>query len=75
VKNAPAKEICSVILRMLRISWAEVIALIGPRPFYTKMSTSDLFDACKKGDITRVRQAVVDGVDLREVVDENSVFN
>ena len=34
-------------------------------------STKDLFDACKKGDIARVRQAVADGVDVRKVVDKN----
>ena len=38
----------------------------------TKMSTSDLiFDACERGDIARVRQAVADGVDVRKVVNEN----
>ena len=37
------------------------------------MSTCDfiLFDACKRGDIARVRQAVADGVDVRKVVDKN----
>ena len=34
-------------------------------------STEDLFDACEKGDIARVRQAVADGVDVRKVVDKN----
>ena len=38
-----------------------------------KMSTRDLFDACKRGDIARVRQAVADGVDVRKVVDKNMV--
>ena len=35
------------------------------------MSTRDLFDACEKGDIARVRQAVADGVDVRKVVDKS----
>ena len=35
------------------------------------MSTTELFDACKRGDIARVRQAVADGVDVRKVVNEN----
>ena len=34
-------------------------------------STGDLFDACKKGDIARVRQAVADGVNVRKVVNNN----
>ena len=34
-------------------------------------STEDLIDACKKGDITRVRRAFADGVDVRKVVDKN----
>ena len=38
------------------------------------MSTRDLFDACKRGDIAGVRQAVADGVDVRKVVDKN-LFN
>ena len=38
------------------------------------MSTRDLFDACRRGDIARVRQAVADGLDVRKVVDK-SVFN
>ena len=33
-------------------------------------SKEDLFDACKKGDIARVRQAVADGDDVRKVVDK-----
>ena len=37
------------------------------------MSTSDLFDACRRGDIARVRQAVADGVDVRKVVDKDVV--
>ena len=36
-----------------------------------KMSTSDLFDACRRGDIAGVRQAVADGVDVRKVVNGN----
>jgi ankyrin repeat protein len=43
-------------------------------PSYTKMSISDLFDACKRGDIARVREAVADGVNVRKVVDKN-VYN
>lgn len=35
------------------------------------MSTEDLFDDCRKGDITRVCQAVADGVDMRKVVDKS----
>ena len=34
-------------------------------------STEDLFDACKKGDIARVRRAVADRVDVRKVIDKN----
>ena len=34
-------------------------------------SPKDLFDACEKGDIARVRQAVADGVDVRKAVDKN----
>ena len=30
----------------------------------------DLFDACKRGDLAGVRQAVADGVDVRNAVDE-----
>ena len=48
------------------------LILFGPRPSCTKMSTSDLFDACRSGDIARVRQAVADGVDVRKVVNKNS---
>jgi hypothetical protein len=34
------------------------------------MSTGDfILEACKKGDIARVRLAVADGVDVRKVVD------
>ena len=33
--------------------------------------TRALCDACKKGDIARVRCAVADGVDVRKVVDKN----
>ena len=31
----------------------------------------DLFGACRKGDIARVRQAVADGADVRKVVDKS----
>ena len=34
------------------------------------MSLDYLFDACTKGDVARVRQAVADGVDVRKVVDD-----
>ena len=34
------------------------------------MSSDDLFDACIKGDLARVRQAVADGVDVTKVVDK-----
>ena len=44
---------------------------LRPRPSCTKMSTRELFDACKGGDIARVRQAVADGVDVRKVVNKN----
>ena len=36
----------------------------------TRMSSDDLFEACKKGNIARVRQAVADGVDVTKVVDK-----
>ena len=35
------------------------------------MSLNDLFDACRKGDIARVRKAVDNGIDVRKVVDNN----
>ena len=35
------------------------------------MSIRDLLDACERGDIARVRQAVADGVDVRKVVDKS----
>jgi hypothetical protein len=36
------------------------------------MSTKELFDACERGDIARVRQAVSNlRVDVRKVVDKN----
>ena len=35
------------------------------------MSTVDLFDACWKGDIARVRQAFSDQIDVRKVVNKN----
>ena len=35
------------------------------------MSLDDLFDACREGDITRVRQAVAAGVNVRKVVDKS----
>ena len=38
------------------------------------MSLRDLFDACRKGDVARVRKAVADGVDVRNVVN-NTYFN
>ena len=34
-------------------------------------STKGLFDACEKGDITRIRRAIAGGVDVRKVVDNN----
>ena len=47
----------------------------GPRPSRTKMMSmsmiSDVFIACKRGDIARVRQAVADGVDVRKVINVN----
>ena len=44
---------------------------LRPRPSCTKMSTKELFDACKRGDIARVRQAVADGIDVRKVVNKD----
>ena len=39
------------------------------------MSTKDdLFNACKRGDIARVRKAVADGVNVRKVVNK-SIWN
>ena len=35
------------------------------------MSLNYLFDACKRGDIARVREAVDNGVDVRKVVDKS----
>ena len=35
------------------------------------MALRDLFEACEKGDIARVRQAVADGIDARKAVDKN----
>ena len=37
----------------------------------SRLSREDLFDACKKGDIARVRQAVADGVNVRKLVNNN----
>ena len=34
------------------------------------MSSDDLFDACTKEDLVRVRQAIADGVDVTKVVDK-----
>ena len=36
--------------------------------------TWDLFDACERGDIARVRQAVTDGVDVRKVVNKSYTY-
>ena len=63
---------CSVMAGSNHIFEIIKLILFGPRPSCTKMSTSDLiFDACERGDIARVRQAVADGVDVRKVVDKN----
>ena len=35
------------------------------------MSLDYLFQACKEGDVARVREAVADGVDVRKVVDKS----
>ena len=49
----------------------------SPPPFsgWSKMSLYYLFEACKRGDIARVRQAVADGVDVRKVVDKSWLNN
>ena len=52
-------------------SFGIMFGQLSPRPSCTKMSTWDLLDACERGDIARVRQAVADGVDVRKVVDKN----
>ena len=52
-----------------------IISANSDRARPAKMSTSDLFDACKRGDIAGVHQAVADGVDVRKVVDKDSYYN
>ena len=34
------------------------------------MSTRDVFNACVRGDVARVRQSVADGIDMRNVVNK-----
>ena len=35
------------------------------------MALRDLFEACRRGDITRVRQAVADGIDVEKAFDKS----
>ena len=44
--------------------------IIRMSAFSTRAELEDLFVACRNGDIARVRQAVADGVDVRNVVDK-----